>query len=70
MPPREKPTTFTCFNPRASQNARASRAITATVPGVSPPELATPVLSKRMTSYSAARPSVTWGSQSSRFPPK
>jgi hypothetical protein len=70
MPPSEKPTMFTFLSPRASQNSTASRAISKTVPGVSPPELATPALLKTMMSWSAAKPSVTDGSQSSRFPVK
>jgi len=44
--------------------------IAATVDGVSPVELPTPALLKRMTSRSAARPLVTLGSQASMFAAK
>jgi hypothetical protein len=47
-------------------NAMASRPISSTVCGTEPPDAPTPRLSKAMTRCSAAMPSTTLGSQSSR----
>jgi hypothetical protein len=65
-PPSENPSRSTCFKPLASRNAAASRAISATLSGVTPPERPTPRLSKMMTRRVAAIPSRSAGSQARR----
>jgi hypothetical protein len=55
---------------RAATNASASRAIAVKVAGTVPLDPATPALSKRMTSRSAAIASTSAGSQLSRLPRK
>jgi hypothetical protein len=67
MPPSEKPSTSSFGNSSARQKSTQLFVIAATVDGVSPVEPATPALSNKITSRSAAKPFVTLGSQSSMF---
>jgi hypothetical protein len=67
MPPSENPTTSSLFSSSPRQKSTQSFVIAATVDGVSPVERPTPALSNRITSRSAAKPFVTFGSQLSMF---